>query len=151
MILLTTGSRLIKADLVPRIHDPLYDVLGEAVEAGERLQVWHGKCETGADRWVGMWCHYNGFMEGHGMRSFPADWHGPCKPTCRQGHRLRNDTCPAAGPYRNQEMVDELAKFKAAGEVVKVIAWVLGTSDGTIGTLRKVWAAGMDATVIGLG
>lgn len=39
----------------------------------------------------------------------PADWSGPCRATCRPGHRRRNaygDYCPAAGNYRNQDMLD---------------------------------------------
>lgn len=39
----------------------------------------------------------------------PADWAGPCRATCTPGHRRPRgfDTyCPAAGTYRNQEMVD---------------------------------------------
>jgi hypothetical protein len=41
---------------------------------------------------------------------WPADWTGPCRPSCRPNHRnTRNDGstyCPAAGTSRNQAMVD---------------------------------------------
>lgn len=43
------------------------------------------------------------------IQAFPADWYGPCRDTCRPGHRRpRKGTtyCPAAGIYRNQEMLD---------------------------------------------
>lgn len=48
----------------------------------------------------------------------PADWSGPCRATCRPGHRqVRQDGqmyCPAAGVYRNQEMVDSHIDFLIA-------------------------------------
>lgn len=42
----------------------------------------------------------------------PADWTGLCRPTCKPGHRQpgRNggrSYCPAAGDYRNEDMVAE--------------------------------------------
>ena len=51
---------------------------------------------------------------GHVVEPHPADWTGPCRPTCKPGHRrppLRGSDyncsiCPAAGVYRNQEMID---------------------------------------------
>lgn len=39
----------------------------------------------------------------------PADWEGPCRETCNPGHRRMSDgvsICPAAGVYRNQEMLE---------------------------------------------
>lgn len=39
----------------------------------------------------------------------PAEWEAPCRITCKPGHRkYRNGTtyCPAAGNYRNIEMVE---------------------------------------------
>lgn len=39
----------------------------------------------------------------------PADWGGPCRECCRRDHRARRWNgdiyCPAAGGYRNSEMV----------------------------------------------
>lgn len=39
-----------------------------------------------------------------------ADWSAPCRDTCRPGHRRQRrdgtEYCPAAGNYRNQDMVD---------------------------------------------
>lgn len=39
-----------------------------------------------------------------------AKWAAPCRDTCTPGHRVKRgdgtDYCPAAGVYRNQEMVD---------------------------------------------
>src|SRR5690348_12322769 len=42
------------------------------------------------------------------LESHPADWEGPCRDTCDHGLRESwrgRSICPAAGPYRNQEMV----------------------------------------------
>lgn len=66
----------------------------------------HG-CATGADTlaaefWAG--------VHGRKMEEHPADWGGRCHSTCRDDHRKQrwdgSDYCPAAGFYRNQEMVD---------------------------------------------
>lgn len=50
-----------------------------------------------------------GGIHGRPVDPHPADWEGPCRPTCRPGHRRPRgdgDYCPAAGVYRNQEMLD---------------------------------------------
>lgn len=48
---------------------------------------------------------------GQPVRRFKANWSGPCRETCQTGHRRGNGQgwsyCPAAGMYRNQEMVDQ--------------------------------------------
>lgn len=48
----------------------------------------HGKCPTGADRWADEWAVVNWC----GIEEYPADW--------RKHGR-------AAGPIRNQQMIDE--------------------------------------------
>lgn len=45
------------------------------------------------------------------VETYDADWDGPCRDTCRPGHRRPNTDrpgtmCPAAGNYRNQKMID---------------------------------------------
>lgn len=53
----------------------------------------------------------------------PADWEGPCRDRCKPGHRRKGkhgrEYCPAAGNYRNEEMVacgaDRAAAFIRAG------------------------------------
>lgn len=77
------------------------------------------------------------------IERWPADWTGPCRPTCRPGHRrLRQDGaeyCPAAGNYRNQEMVDAGADL--------VIGFPVGESTGTRDCLRRAKRAGIPAKV----
>lgn len=44
------------------------------------------------------------------IERYPADWGAPCREECKRGHRRSRRSggtyCPAAGNYRNQEMVD---------------------------------------------
>jgi hypothetical protein len=43
------------------------------------------------------------------LEPHPAGWGDPCRDTCKPNHRKKTgnlDYCPAAGNYRNQEMVD---------------------------------------------
>lgn len=67
----------------------------------------------------------------------PADWEGPCGPECRPGHRRTRadgtEFCPAAGPRRNQVMVDKGADL--------VIAFPGGS--GTADCVRRARAAGI--------
>lgn len=65
----------------------------------------------------------------------PADWEGPCRTTCKPGHRRQRgftNYCPAAGVYRNQEMLDS--------GIDLVIAFPGGR--GTADMVRRVKAAG---------
>lgn len=54
------------------------------------------------------------------VKTYPADWLGPCTNMCKPGHRRvrpglattsrrvqRNDYCPAAGTYRNHDMLED--------------------------------------------
>lgn len=72
-----------------------------------------------------------------------ADWRGPCRPECKPGHRRPNpaggqimpaDYCPAAGVYRNQEMLES--------GVDLVLAFPGGT--GTADMVRRARKAGID-------
>lgn len=67
----------------------------------------HGDA-PGADRLCAQWWAQN-YGEDH-REAHPAPWDEPCRPSCAPGHRRAvlgiPDRCPAAGPYRNQEMVD---------------------------------------------
>lgn len=79
------------------------------------------------------------------LEPHPADWEGPCRPTCRPGHRKRRRdgtwVCPAAGPYRNQEMADSGADV--------CLAWPGGT--GTADMVRRARAAGIPVVRVGPG
>lgn len=67
----------------------------------------------------------------------PADWDGPCRDTCKPGHRRQRKDgstyCPAAGAYRNQEMVDS--------GIDVLIAFPGGT--GTADMVKRAKAAGV--------
>lgn len=46
---------------------------------------------------------------GRDVEPHPADWEGECRPTCRPKHRMQRGSgtyCPAAGIYRNTEMLE---------------------------------------------
>lgn len=74
---------------------------------------------------------------------WPADWEGPCRDECRPGHRRsrhdRSSYCPAAGNFRNQDMVD-------AGTTV-CLGFPLGTSRGTRDCLRRAGKAGIPTVI----
>lgn len=98
--LLVTGSREFTAVGLART------VLWDARRVlGPQFTVDHGGAR-GADLLLA------GLAKGLGLdvQRHRADWDGPCRETCRPGHRraYRNGGtfCPAAGDYRNQEMVD---------------------------------------------
>jgi hypothetical protein len=50
------------------------------------------------------------FVNLYQVERYPANWTGSCRDTCRPDHRRQRwdgaDYCPAAGNYRNQDMVD---------------------------------------------
>lgn len=101
---LVTGSR----DLTDRqAVNAALDLRYRHLPAGNLMVVTHGANRRGADRYASDWadCHDNVINDRH-----PANWHGPCQPTCKPGHRRPSKSgrpyCPAAGDYRNQEMVD---------------------------------------------
>lgn len=86
-----------------------------ALEAGRVVTVVHGgnpnpDLSTRGDRMVAEWVAEMA-EAGRWIKDepHPADWYGPCRATCEPGHRETwqgISMCPAAGPYRNQEMVD---------------------------------------------
>lgn len=74
-----------------------------------------------------------------GHRVFPADWSGPCKPTCEKDHRRSRDGkstyCPAAGVFRNTEMADYLDFARDHGHTTAVVAFPGGS--GTIDMIQQ--------------
>lgn len=100
MRILVTGSRKWKYKLL--ISAALVEAAGD-IPASE-VTVVHGN-NGNADMMADREARSYGFhVEPH-----DADWYGPCRSDCKRGHRRwRNgrDYCPAAGNYRNQEMVD---------------------------------------------
>lgn len=65
----------------------------------------HGDHPSGDRDAARIWEELGGTTEAH-----PADWTGPCRSKCKPGHRKSNPSgstyCPAAGPYRNTDMVE---------------------------------------------
>lgn len=99
--ILVTGSR---------DWDDWRTITGALIQARRDLNpdampvVVHG-CARGADFLAAQAARKLGWeVEDH-----PADWHGPCRGTCpARDHRIGSQSgtiCPAAGPYRNAEMV----------------------------------------------
>lgn len=97
---------------------------------GTRLVIVHGACETGADAYSANVCARLGIA----TEPHPADWTGPCRPACEPGHR-RNGVCPAAGPFRNQDMVSLGADL--------TIAFPHGRAAGTRGCMALSRTAGI--------
>jgi hypothetical protein len=110
---------------------------------GRNVIVVHGACPRGADFIAEQAARYFGFeTEPH-----PAAWDAPCRPECRPGHRRRKgrgpEYCPAAGNYRNQEMVD-------AGATVALAFFQPGAANtGTSDCVRRAIAAGIPVTPYG--
>lgn len=108
--------------------------LGVAFRLWRPIVVVHGGCESGADRFAAEWADRAGIA----VDPFEADWDN-CGPECRPGHRrVRGDGsgfCPAAGPRRNQAMVDAGARY--------VLAFLLPGSRGTEDCVRRAKAAGI--------
>jgi hypothetical protein len=105
MRILVTGSR----DWTDEVL--IANALLEARERGpmraglHRMTLVHGGAK-GADAIAAKWAEKWGWL----IEPHPADWTAPCRDTCRPGHRRRRwdgaEYCPAAGNYRNQDMVD---------------------------------------------
>lgn len=76
----------------------------------EKHLIIHGGA-PGLDRLAAAAAERKGFE----VQEFPAHWNGPCRDTCKPGHRRPRrsggDYCPAAGVWRNQEMLDSDAKI----------------------------------------
>lgn len=103
MRILVTGSRDWPGDPVSkgRIADALWQAA--AGTPPEQVTVVHG-----AARGVDTHAHIAAVVLGFTPEAHAADWNGPCRDTCRHTTFLRygRPYCPAAGGYRNQEMVD---------------------------------------------
>jgi hypothetical protein len=101
--IVVTGSRDFGEPAV--IDAQLEKAWKRAVDKNRKLEVAHGACPTGADAFTDMWVVAEGLVP---VRFF-ADWEGPCNADCYPSHRRRrphgSTFCPAAGYYRNREMI----------------------------------------------
>lgn len=132
--ILVTGSRaLTDAALV---EDAL--AYAKARFSPRPIVVVHGGAD-GADELA----HVLASTFGMTMERWPADWTGPCRDTCRPGHRRKRrdgtEFCPAAGNYRNQAMVDAGAEL--------ALAFPVGKSTGTRDAIRRAEKAGIPVRV----
>jgi hypothetical protein len=98
-----------------------------------------GACPSSPDEvaWV-IWKAWGG----EGQR-VPANWRGPCRTTCDHGPRTWKDTCPAAGQYRNERMVERMATNMAAGHPVRALAFLTPASTGAARTASLIDQAGI--------
>lgn len=99
----------------------VWSALHEAARTSDGAVVVHGDCPTGADRYASEWCREARFNGLHVIEeAHPADWgkHGK-----------------AAGPIRNQQMVDLGADV--------VLAFPLGESRGTRHCMAAAEKAGI--------
>lgn len=88
-------------------------VLSGAFQAMPDAVLVHGAA-TGLDSLAAeIWRELGGDVDPH-----PADWSAPCRDNCRDGHRRSTPNgsgyCPAAGVYRNREMLKTEPKFLLA-------------------------------------
>ena len=106
-----------------------------AAELGKTLVIVHG--DNGAGDMIGKL--FGRLTGGCADEPWPADWAAPCTGRCKPGHRKRGkrgrDYCPAAGVYRNEEMVDS--------GVDACAAWIKDGSTGASGCARLAAAAGV--------
>lgn len=133
MRVLVTGSRNFRS--VDAVKAALLEVTAD--QPGPHTLV-HGTA-WGADQIAARVAHKLGWR----IEPHPADWAAPCRAECEPGHRRTfaeggTEYCPAAGVYRNQQMVDlgadVVVAFLAAG------ARNVGTRD----CIRRAKAAGLN-------
>jgi YspA, cpYpsA-related SLOG family len=131
--LIVTGSREYDDRLTLRAT--LNKIL-DSLQPDATLVVVHGGDEnpdysTSADKIAGEWALEAG-EQGLPVRqeAHPAGWEDPCRASCQAGHRQDwrgRSICPAAGPYRNEEMVS--AGANAGLGAIRVGAKSTGTKD----------------------
>jgi hypothetical protein len=146
--LIVTGSREYDDHLT--LRTTLNRIL-ESMRPGVTLVVVHGghpnpDYSTRADRIAQEWA-IERREEGEHVREepWPADWEGPCRETCDHGGRQTGrgvSMCPAAGPYRNEEMC-------AAGADAGLGALRVGTkSSGMKDCLGRMMWHGIEFEII---
>ncbi|MDA8183865.1 MAG: SLOG family protein [Actinomycetota bacterium] len=130
-ILVTGGRDYTDADRVEaELKSAVAARLGAGVDPSQVVLV-HGDA-PGLDRLAAAAAKRLGFQ----VEAHPADWTGPCRPTCPSHRRRRRDGtdyCPAAGVYRNAEMV----------ELGADLAIVFPGGKGTADCARRIRAAGI--------
>lgn len=114
MIISITGPR----DAVPDMHEHRIEtIMRWMVGDNEVTEFWHGGA-NGVDKIGATIAEAVGIPV---IRTFEAKWADPCRDSCKPGHRGsrawagRDETfCPAAGNYRNDEMMSALVPYLPA-------------------------------------
>lgn len=122
-----TDPRPIRAELT-KIRDE---------NPGRQLVLRHGACPKGGDL-IG---ERVARQLGYRIERYPARWNRDCDSACKPNHRTRDRlgrlTCPAAGPRRNQEMVDTVPR------PTECVAFIKDASRGASGCVRMARRAGI--------
>jgi hypothetical protein len=148
-LLLVTGSRRWPWAESQWIDNALWDAFCGLVVSGpfDTMRVLHGKAggvDSIADKWA-----LDRYYEHVRVKRMGADWFGPCRATCVKGHRRvprtgTNTYCPAAGNYRNQEMVDLHPHAAVAFRFT-------GRTTGTNDCIRRLTAAKVPTLIYDFG
>lgn len=112
--ILVTGSRYWED------RKGLFQVLETAARGLNKVTVVHGACPTGADSMASEWCQMY-TAAGITEEAHPADW---------------NQYGKAAGPKRNQQMVDMGANL--------CVAFLMKNSRGTKDCIKRAHIAGIE-------
>lgn len=94
---------------------------------GRPITVVHGACRTGADPTANAWAHEHA-LHGIHVEAWPANW-------ARHGR--------AAGPLRNIAMLNSAP---GGNPITEVLAFPLGDSPGTRGTIHAAHTRGIPVT-----
>jgi len=141
MRILVTGTRDWPSDFRSRAR--VYTELEKAAGDTPRRDV---TVVHGGARGVDTYAHQAAVVLGYATEPHPAPWNAPCRDGCRhqpRQHRSGQAYCPAAGNYRNQDMVDAGADVCLAFYVAGLAC--VGTSDCD----QRAVKAGIPVTRIG--
>lgn len=141
MIVQGTGSRLLKANDLP-IAD---EVLRHVTAGHEGPHELRQGGASGADTLLAIAARRLGWT----VRTFRADWSGPCLDTCDHNERRPNKHgdgtyCPAAGDYRNDLMV----QLRPVADVCVALLKIGAANKGTRDCIRRASGAGIPVTEV---
>lgn len=108
-----------------RDRDLVYQELDNLADLYDEVQVVHGDCKTGADKFADDWCLDRDY-ETLSLRRFPANW--------SKGR--------SSGPLRNSEMAAYAGK-----DAICIAFRSKGKSPGTDDMIAKARRVGMDVRV----
>lgn len=138
-----TGSRSWRDGSL--IREKLAHCLDTARAQHVGLVVVHGNCRSGADAYAdawGRWHEKNITDVAVTVEAHPAGWEAACRPECQPHHRRTDPrgwtVCPAAGFYRNEEMVHSGAD--------EVLAFIADESKGATHCAAYAETAGLHVT-----